>query len=807
MFKNYLKTLWRSLRKNKLHAAINIVGMSVAFTCSIFLIVMVYREFSFDQFHKNKNQIFKIYSFSNSPEGEEVSSSMGYPVASTIKSEGIGIEKATRMKSRGREIRYKDKTLEQSITLVDDDFFSIFSFQLVKGENKHPLRNIGDVVMNEKTASSLFGQEDPIGKTVEVKIAGKWSSLVVSAVLQDAPQNSSFNYNILVRTELDPDYASLKDEWHSTHHPVFVQLGANVSQAEVEKRLRDFSKKYSPADIEYLKNKGYKKDANGDYAGFKLLPLEDVHFNARLGHGNAVSKPFLYILLLIACVIILVACFNFVNLNIGLAFTRTTEIGVRKCLGADKRQIWLQVWGESFITVLISILIGISLTFILMNGFNKLMQAKFDTSLLYQPAIIFYLLLILLLVSLIASSYPSFIMSRLKTVEILKGKLSMKRPGIFRNALIVVQFVIAIGLMCTTVIIYQQFQHLQEAPLGYTTSSLVSIPVKQEEKGKAIVDKMRTLLASQSSIVSVSGSTVNFGVGNDGSTSRTSYGFDYNGRSISTDFLASGYDILKTLNLPLLAGRDFSTAYVSDSMNAVIVTESMARQLSDKDVIGLSFYSDSSQPKWSVIGVVPDFHLYSMYEKNEPITICMNKTQQGMSYVLIRVSTQNPTATMNLIKRTYAEVEPAAEFKGSFVTDNIERWYSNESRLSKMFSIAALVAIILSCMGLFGMAFIIIRQRVKEIGVRKVLGASVSGIMALVTKEFIKPVLIALVIAIPIAWWAMEKWLQGFIYRINVQWWVFVAAGLLAMMIAVFTVSFHAVKAALANPVKSLRAE
>jgi hypothetical protein len=413
----------------------------------------------------------------------------------------------------------------------------------------------------------------------------------------------------------------------------------------------------------------------------------------------------------------------------------------------------------------------------------------------------------LLMVSLIASGYPSYIMGKLKTVEILKGKISLKRPGIFRNALIVAQFVIAIALMCTTAIIYQQFQHLREAPLGYTTSSLVSIPIKQEEKGKSIVDKMRTLLASQSAIVSVSGSTVNLGVGADGSTSRTSYGFDYNGKSVSTDFLGSGYDILKTLDLPLIAGRDFSTAYVSDSMNAVIVTESMAKQLSGKDVVGLSFYSDSSQPKWSVIGVVPDFHLYSMYEKNEPLTICMNKSQQGLGYVLIRVNTQNPTATMNLVKSAYAQVEPGVEFKGSFVNDNIDRWYTNEARLSKMFSIAAMVAIILSCMGLFGMAFIIIRQRVKEIGVRKVLGASVTGIIALVTKEFIKPILIALLIAVPIAWWAMDKWLQDFIYRISIQWWVFVAAGILAILIAVLTVSFHAIKAAVANPVKSLRTE
>ncbi|GAB2842400.1 ABC transporter permease [Ferruginibacter profundus] len=806
MFKNYLKTLWRNMQKNKLHTAINVIGMAVAFTCSILLMVMVYNEFSFDKFHDNKSKLYKLYTFGNTPEGLNLSGQMGYPAAATVKSENIGIVKSTRIRNRGGEIRYKEKSLDQSTLMVDDDFFSMFSFPVVKGAKEHPLAGIDNIVLNEKTAGNLFGNEDPIGKKVEVKVGGQWIVLSVSAVLKDAPLNSSIRFSALARTEADPSYAELKNDWNSQHHSVYVQLAANTTQAQVENQLRNFTKKYNPTDVDFLKKKGYRQDANGDYTGMKILPIEDLHFSAALGTGNSVSKSFLYILLLVAFVIILIACFNFVNLNIGLSFTRTKEIGIRKCLGAGKRQVWMQVWGESFVTVLASMLIAIGATMILMSGFNKLMEAKFDMNLLYQPAIIFYLVALLLLVSLIASGYPSFIMGKLKTVEILKGKISLKRPGIFRNALIVAQFVIAIVLICTTVIIYQQFQHLRKAPLGYTTESLVTIPLKKYEKGKEIVSKLRTMLASQSSIVSITGSDVNLGVGTDGSTSRTSFGFDYNGKSIGTDFMAADYDILKTLNIPVKQGRDFSTSYVADSGTSVIVTESMAKQLGEGDVVGLSFYADSSRPKWTVVGVIPDFHLYSMYEKNEPLTISMNSTS-FISYALIRVNTQNPTATMDIIKNAFAQVQPGEEFKGSYVTENIDRWYTNEKRLSSMFSIASMVAIVLSCMGLFGMAFIIIRQRVKEIGVRKVLGASVSGIAAMVTKEFIKPVIIALVIATPIAWWAMHKWLQDFSYRIDIQWWIFIVAGVIAVLIAILTVSFHAIKAAVANPVKSLRTE
>jgi putative ABC transport system permease protein len=806
MIKNYFKTLWRNMQKNKLHTAINVIGMAVAFTCSILLLVMVYYEFSFDKFNKNKNQLFKLYSFENKEKGAQLSSSMMYPVVTTIKAEGIGVEKATRFKYRGQEIRYKEKTLEQSAILVDDDFFSMFSFPIIKGAQQHPLASTGDVVLSEKTAINLFGSEEPIGKAIEVKIAGEWKSLIVSAVLEDAPKISSIQYSVLARTEIDPEYAARKNAWDFSNHDVYIQLAQNISQLQFEKRVRDYVKKYEPVDEDALKKEGYKKDANGDYYGMKLLPIEQLHFSAELSNGNAVSKPFLYILLLVALVIILIACFNFINLNIGLSFTRTKEMGIRKCLGAGKRQVWLQVWGESLVTVLAAIIMGITTTTILMKGFNKMMESTFDTSILYQPLVILGLLILLFLVSLMASGYPSYIMGKLKTVEILKGKISLKKPGLFRNALIVAQFAIAIVLICTTFIIYQQFQHLRKAPLGYTTTSLVSIPIKKYEKGREIVSSLRTLLASQPTVFSVTGSDINLGVGKDGSYNQTGFGFNYNGQMVRTNFMAADYDIVKTLGIKLKEGRDFSNAYVADSTNSVIITESMAKQLTDRNAVGLSFYADSSQPKWNVVGVIPDFHLYSMYQENKPLTIGFNN-KAFVSYALIKVNTQNPAATMDIIKNAYAQAEPSVEFKGSYVTENIDRWYKNEKRLSNMFSIAALVAIVLSCMGLFGMAFIIIRQRVKEIGVRKVLGASVSGITTLVTKEFIKPVVVALLIATPIAWWAMHQWLQDFTYRINIQWWVFAIAGIVAVLIAILTVSFHTVKAALTNPVKSLRTE
>jgi putative ABC transport system permease protein len=804
MLKNYFKTLLRNMQKNKLHTAINVIGMAVAFTCSILLLLYVYQQFSFDTFHVNKDNLFEVYRTSNGPQGVEKSSSMGYPAAPALKAEGIGVEKATRYKYGGRRVKYKDKELDLQVILVDNDFFSMFSFPVIKGNKVNPLTDLGNTVITEYAAAKLFGKEDPVGKSISTNIGGEWKSLVISAVLKDFPKNSSITFDVLARPELSPDYAANKDNWNNQHHVVYVQLSANTTKAQAENQLRNFKKKYEPDEVAFMKNKGYKADANGDFSSMNLLPLTETHFDAAF-NGRATSKPLLYVIMLVSFVIILIACFNFINLTIGLSFTRTKEMGIRKCLGAGRRQVWLQIWGESLFTVLTAMIIGIISIILLLKFINKTSAAALDSSLLYQPVVVFMLLGILLFVSFIASGYPSFIMGKLKTVEILKGKISLKKPGLFRSALIVVQFAIACVLICSTIVIYRQFQHLRNAPLGYNTSTVISIPIHNPGEGRNIVNQMRTRLSSQTSVISVSGSSVNLGLGQDRGTSKIGLGFDFNGRSVRTNLMPADYDILKTLNIVPKEGRDFITGYVTDSSHAVIVTESMAKQLSDKSVIGLSFLSDSSQPKWNIIGVIPDFHLYSMHEKAQPLMIINSNGQ--LDYILVRVNTQNAIATMNLVKAAYAQAEPNTEFKGSYVNENVERWYADEQTLAKMFSIAALVAIALSCMGLFGIAFIVIQQRVKEIGVRKVLGASVGSVAVLVTKEFIKPVLVAMLIAIPIAWWAMNKWLQSFEYRITVQWTIFLAAAFVAVFIAVATVSIQAIKAALANPVKSLRTE
>ena len=806
MYRNYFKTMLRNMQKNKLYTGINIVGMAVAFTCSILIFLTVYFMFSFDGFHENKDRLFKVYNYSKGPGGENYGTGMAYPIQPAVLAEQIGVEKATLVRDGGNGIEYQGKEFELGVKLVDNDFFSMFSFPVVNGNKDMPLGSTGDVVLSEHAAGIIFGMEEPVAKTIKVKISDTWQNLVVSAVVRDFPVNSSFKFDVLARTELNSSYPAIKTDWNNQHSELFVMLAKNSTQKSVEGRLRSFLNKYQPPNKAVMEKEGYQPDENGDYTSLRLYPLTALHLNPKLSNSGGVNKTAIYIVLLIGIMILLIACFNFVNLNIGLSFNRSKEMGIRKCLGAGSRQVWLQVFGESCFVCLVAMIIGVAGSALLIKLLSQFNASQLHISMLLNPFFLLILAGSLFAVAFIAGGYPSAIVSRLRTTEILKGKFNLNKSGVLRNGLVVAQFVIACVLICATIIIYQQFRYLRSAPLGYQTSSLVSVPIRNANKSREIIDQLRLLLNNQTTVENVSGTSVNLGIGKDGSTSKSMIGFDYKGGSVHTTLLAADYDILKTIGVKPLDGRDFSTSFITDSANAVIITESMAKQLAAKDVVGLSFYPDSSRPPLRIIGVIPDFHLYSMHEKSDALTITLNP-KELLGYALVKIKTNNPVATMDLIKNAYSKVEPGVLFKGTFVDENIERWYSSEKEMGRMFSVSSVVAILLSCMGLFGIALIAIGQRIREIGVRKVLGASVTNIATMVTKDFIKPVILAMLIAIPIAWWAMSKWLQDFVYRIHINWWVFLIAAGAAILIAILTVSFQAIKAAIANPVKSLRTE
>jgi putative ABC transport system permease protein len=804
MFRNYFKIAIRNLKKNKLHTFINIIGLSVAFACNIILLIIAYHEFSFDKFHTNNERLFKVYNYRITNEGEKRSSSMGYPQSTMLRNEVPAVESISPFMHGGSGVSYNSKEHDLDVRLVRDDFFSMFSFPIISGNNKSPLADLGNVVITKRVKKLVFNDVDPIGKSMRVRVAGDWKQFVVAAVIEEAPTNSTLKFDVLLRIENRSEYPQYKDEWNYTNHAIYVKLRDHFTQQQAEQQMRAAIEKRFASEITKMKQSGIKPNQAGELFTMKLLPIAEAHFNSEVGDQSGFSKAYLYTLVIISLFVLAIACFNFVNLNVARIFTRSREVGMRKCLGADKKQIFIQLWGESAILCCIALLIGIISA---VSILPSVLDGKLDLKLMYQPYSILAIIFGTALVSFIAGGYPAALMSKLNTVNILKGKVALKKPGLFRNAIIVFQFTTACLLICCTIVIYKQFQHMRSAPLGLKQEHVISIPIQNVEKGQSILNQLRMRLANQPSVTSLTGSDINIGVGNDGSTSKSSSGFDYKGKVIMTNMITVDYDYFKTLGIKFMQGRDFDKAAVVDTINSVIVTESMAKLFTEKEALGLTYLPDSAAPAKTIIGIIPDIHTYSLHEEISPITFTLSKAQQDVQYIFIKSNSNNPKQTMDMIQSVYKDLEPDKIFKGSFMEENTQRWYTKEKQLSTMFTIASSIAITLSCLGLFAIVLLIIEQRTKEIGVRKVLGASVPSITFLLSKEFMRLVAVAVVIAIPLAWYFMNQWLQDFPYRTQLNWWMFAIGGMAAIFIAIVTVGFHSIKAAMSNPVKSINVE
>ena len=804
MFRNYLKIALRTLWKHKTHSFINVVGLAVAFASAILLFLTSAFELSYDRFHADADRMFRLYIEQTERDGTpNQSASMPYPLLPALKAEFPEVEAATRIMWSSGGVRKGDQTYRKMVRSCDADFLKVFSFPLKKGNINSALADLSNIVISENMANDVFGKEDPMGKALQIRMDGDWRPFVVSGVIGDFPDNSTQQYDALVRVENRGDYAEYKTRWDHTNHEVYVKLKPGVTPVMLQHRMQAFIDKYFATDIKEQKEQGYPKNSLGYQKTMLLMPLTDVHFDTQTSGSQGVNRMYIYTLLLVGLFILVIACINFINLTIAQSVGRAREVGVRKSLGAGRVQLFGQIWGETLLLCSISLLIGLGLAWVGLPAFNRLFKSHLTLSSFLTPNVLLVTGLSFLLVTLVAGGYPSWFAARFNAVEVLKGKVTMKRPGILRNSLIVAQFAIACLLIVCTLIIGQQIDYLREKPMGLNEEQVISIPIGQDLDGTTALRQLRDRLLRQPAVVSVSGSGVNIGAGLDGSSSRQMYGFIHNKRDVQCDWLRVDFDYLKTLGIKLVQGRDFSPSFGMDTVSSVLITQSMAKQLGESNPVGKFIKPDNKS--FQIVGVVSDFNLYSLHQKAEPITLEMNSGP--ISYALVRVAPQNLATAMTMVKAAWKEIAPKQEFIGSFLNENTDRWYKREQRLSSIFSTAAGIAILLSCMGLFAVALLTIEQRTKEIGVRKVLGASVVSIVTLLSKGFLKLVLIAILIASPIAWWAMTRWLADFAYKIDIAWWVFAVTGLLAVGIALLTVSFQSVRAALMNPVKSLRNE
>ncbi|WP_121355028.1 ABC transporter permease [Flavisolibacter nicotianae] len=807
MFRNYLKLAWRNLGKHKVDTAINLVGLCVAFTAALLLFLSVFFEFSYDNFHENGKQLYHVYTKVYRVNGVQNSSTVPVPMIPALKESYPEIQYASRYVSKNGNVRYMEKQLTQNLRITDPDFFRMFSFPFLKGSPQTALNDLNSLVLTRKSAAAIFGkEEDPIGKIVQMQVGSQWKPFTVTGVTADIPENSSITFDMVGRFETDENYNARINDWESWNHNAYVQLKQGASPDALVKKTAAFFDQYFKEDYNGLKRDGAKPAADGSYIQLGLLPLKDMHTEtAMLVEGGNVSRSYLYLLLAIGVLILLIACINFINLTIGRSFTRSHEIGLRKTLGALRGQIIAQLWVEALLICFFALVVSGVLSYILLPPYKQLFALHVERDVLFSPVVWAGVLAGFFLITLVAGGYPAWLISRVNIVSILKGKFSIARSQGIRNTLIVVQFSIAVLLLICTIISWQQIDYLRNKPLGYNRAQVISVPVEGDQDPALVLERLREKLSGYPTIKSISGIYNNLGRGLDGSSRHSTVGFDYKNRGISTGWLGVSYDFVKTLDLQLVAGRDFSRDFPTDS-NAMVINEAMARQLEEKNVIGLQLLARDSAHPVTVIGVVKDFNYESLQKKIEPMSFVLEKDFPA-HYALVKVASANLPASMELVKNTWKQILPNSDFKGSFLDENIDRQYKKEEKLSQIFVSCAVIAIVLSCLGLLAMVILIVTQKIKEIGIRKVLGASVGNIVFLVSKEFFWLVAIAIIIASPLAWFGMQKWLDNFAYRISIAWWVFVLAGLLAFVVALCTISIQAIKAATANPVKSLRTE
>lgn len=803
MFKNYIKIAWRNIKRNKLHSFIHVIGLAVAFSICILLFLVAYFHLSFDSFHKEKDQLFRISRFENKLQGPQLSDNMPLPLSTALKADIADLEESV-VVSRGRpeNISYQDKNLNRPITRTDPGFFKIFNFPILRGNMETILSDIQNIALSESTANDIFGKVDPLGKELKIGKPGEERFYTVSAILKDAPKNSSVRFDAVARIETLPEYATNRNAWGSNAYTVFVKTSEKSDPQLIESKLVPFVEKYYPDQLAQLKIEHPEALETSELLSLSLTNIDDIHFSG----GKGAPIVLIYALIGLGAFILLIACFNFINLNMAQAFKRSRELGVRKTLGAYKKQLFFQLWGEAFFIYFIGFVTGIAMAIQLVPTISAQFGGGIEISTLLQPAFLAMMAGSFFIVTLIAGGLPALKMANFGLVEILKGNVSAKKPGALRNSLLVGQFTISALLICVSFIAAQQLDFLKQKPIGFEKDQVISIPVGSQNDGRKVLARLRNELASDPTFVSVTGSGGNLGRGRDRTTSRSIGGLTYNENQIQTDWLLADFDYLETLQIPVLKGRDFDKTFATDTIDAVVVTESFVKAMGETDPIGKYFGGDDETSGSKIIGVVPDFNAYSPSEQTLPIAIYLSG-DEAINYIFVKVESDNPVIAMERLATIWEKVVDNGPFNASFLDENLQAWYEVETTLTSVFGIASAIAIFLSCLGLFAISLLVIELRTKEIGIRKVMGASIKSIVSMISLHFLKLVLISLLIAIPLAWYAMENWIQNYEYRIDINPLTFIGVGFLVALVAVLTVSFHAIKAALANPVKSLRTE
>ena len=778
MFKNYLKIAFRTIRKHKGYSLINITGLALGMASCILILLWVQHELSYDRFHKNRDFIYRIYQDYHHAGGISQFSNVPQPVSPEIQNTVPEVEFVTRYLDGDFTLKYEDKLFtEDNVRFIDPSFFPIFSFSFVKGDPEAAFNDPYSLILTEAMAKKYFGKEDPIGK---ILTADSQYQMKVTGVVKDVPDNSFLQFNFLVPYSYLETTGYDVNNWNSHNCQVYVLLDKNVSYEQVEDKIYGMIKKHTPDDESYL----------------RLQPLKRIRLYTLGGEMGTIK--YVYIFSLIALFILVIACINFMNLATARSAKRAREVGLRKVVGARRIQIIRQFFGESIVLTICALGFSVLIVEVLLPLFNNLSGKNLKLDLSGNMAIFAGLIGIALFTGFLSGSYPALFLSSFLPGKVLKSTYrSGSSSSALRKILVVFQFSLSIFLIISTAVIYSQLQYIQSKDLGFNKENLIYASIN--DRIKENYDAIENEILQNPHILNM---TRTFQLP---SYNRYSAPVEWEGKTPDQNIVFNislvDPDYLDTLKLELVHGRNFSNEFSTDTSN-YILNEEAVKQMGLESPIGkwLEFGE-----KGEIIGVVRNYHYMPFTYEIQPLILYYNPSYYR--YTILRISGDDIPQTLGFLEETWTKFAPAFPFEYHFLDEDYEQIYRTEHRLGELLRYFSFLAIFISCLGLFGLASFMAEQRTKEIGVRKVLGATISSVTLLLSREYTKWVLLANIIAWPVAYFGMRKWLQGFAYKVDISVLTFVLAGLLTLVIALLTVSYQAIKAAVANPVEALRHE
>jgi putative ABC transport system permease protein len=810
MIKNYLKIAYRNLKKYKFISFINIFGLTIGLACCLLILTYILHELSFDKYQPNANRVYRVTRTFLNPETKAVSltlSTISPPFAPYLKNDFGEIEDLTRTLSYGTiPIKYEEKMFnEDNVMFADDRFFDFFKADAIEGDPKKALSEPYCVMMTEEMTKKYFGNEEPMNKIITLNF-GNYFNFKVTGVYKAFPSNTHFHPEIMLSFNTLNDTLiygaeNLRTNWSNNSFFTYIRLPNHYDPKKLEAQFPGFLDKHMASQYT-----GKYKPSEG--TSLALQKLTDIHLRSHTDYEAEENGDIkrVYIFSAIALFILLIACINYMNLSTSRSTLRAKEIGIRKVAGAERKEIVFQFLSESILVSYISLIFALVITWVALPWLNKVSGQQLDISVLLKWQVIVPLLFIPLVVGVISGIYPALFMSSFQPVKVLKGFLKNSGGISFRKALVTLQFAVSIILIIATGVVFWQMRYMQNKILGFDKEHIVTLPYATQLTER--YDAFRNELLSNSYIKNV------------GRSSRIPTGrlLDAMGASMESadslapvntniKFVAADQDFTSTYGVKILAGRGFSRDYSLDT-SAFLINEAAAKVLGFKnyeDAIGKNFGYGNRRGK--LIGVFNDFHFESLHQKITPLVLLVPRGAGSYGRISIKIAGSNIPSALDRIASSWKNFLPDTPYQFSFLDENFARLYEAEQRQKTLLIIFASLAIFIACLGLFGLSAFAILQRIKEIGIRKVLGADIPTIVALLSKDFLKLVVFAAIPAFVVSWYFMNKWLEDFAYRISMPWWMFLTAGLLAAIIALITISFQAIKAALANPVKSLRTE